>query len=142
VPAVLPGQTDYQLVAEWVAPLKVMDDYRIAFLGVQASAIAFEPQLTPANIQQSFSIVSVQLDFGHPLTVVGAMSVIDQRARARRAALQEELRSKYPALFRKVAPPAERFDRSAIVLGRDQKGAPVMLPERPRLEHAHVIGRK
>jgi hypothetical protein len=31
-------------------------------------------------------------------------------------------------------------DRSAIVLGRDMNGAPVFLPERPRLEHTHVIG--
>jgi len=56
------------------------------------------------------------------------VSVIDDRARARRAAAQEELRGKYPALFRAAAPPAERFDRSAIVLGRDERGAPVMLP--------------
>src|SRR5581483_2836939 len=33
-----------------------------------------------------------------------------------------------------------RLDRTAIVLGRTDAGTPVMLPERARLEHAHVIG--
>src|SRR5262249_36186640 len=33
-----------------------------------------------------------------------------------------------------------RGDRSAIVLGRGQTGKPGFLPQRPRLENAHVIG--
>ena len=68
------------------------------------------------------------------------MSIIEERALARRAAIRAELSAKYPALMPTQKPPAERFDRSAIVLGRDQRGVSVILPERPRLEHAHVIG--
>jgi hypothetical protein len=32
------------------------------------------------------------------------------------------------------------FDPCGIVLGRDERGLPLVLPERPRLEHCHVIG--
>lgn len=67
------------------------------------------------------------------------MSKIGRRAAELRAAVREELRGKYPTLLKKPALPA-RPDRSAIALGRTQAGAPVLLPERPRLEHAHVIG--
>ena len=69
------------------------------------------------------------------------MSKISDRAAARHAALRDELRIQYPSLFPKLrrAPPAP-IDRSAIVLGRNQGGAPVLVPEQLRLQHAHVIG--
>ena len=69
------------------------------------------------------------------------MSKISDRAKARRTALREELRIRYPNLFPKPRSllPAP-VDRSAIVLGRNQGGAPVFLPELLRLQHAHVIG--
>jgi hypothetical protein len=69
------------------------------------------------------------------------MSKIGERAKARRTAVREELRARYPNLFPKPRPalPAP-FDRSAIVLGKNQGGAPVLLPEQLRLQHAHVIG--
>ena len=67
------------------------------------------------------------------------MSVIVERARAKAAERRELLRMRYPGLFR--APVSRtRIDRDAIVLGKDALGHPVFLPERPRLEHAHVIG--
>src|SRR4051812_1977448 len=62
---------------------------------------------------------------------------IGTRAIALREANLAALRAQHPALFPK---PAIVVDRSAIVLGRDQAGSTVFLPERPRLEHAHVIG--
>lgn len=69
------------------------------------------------------------------------MSIIEERARARRAALQAELRAKYPGLFPPPPPaPAAPIDRTAIALGRDDRGRAILLPERPRLEHMHVIG--
>jgi hypothetical protein len=71
---------------------------------------------------------------------MAAVSVVEERAKARRLAIRKDLRAKYPVLFpppRQLAPPV---DRAAIVLGRNAAGAPVLLPERPRLEHAHVIG--
>jgi hypothetical protein len=67
------------------------------------------------------------------------MSVIATRSEARRAALRESLRSAYPTLLRQP-PSVPSVDRSAIVLGRNETGTAVFLPERPRLEHAHVIG--
>ena len=69
------------------------------------------------------------------------MSKISDRAKARRTALREELRIRYPNLFPKPRPALPTpVDRSAIVLGRNQGGAPVFLPEQLRLQHAHVIG--
>ena len=69
------------------------------------------------------------------------MSKISDRAKARRTALREELRIRYPNLFQKPRPALRTpVDRSAIVLGRNQGGAPVLLPEQLRLQHAHVIG--
>jgi Type IV secretion-system coupling protein DNA-binding domain len=62
------------------------------------------------------------------------MSVIDERAMARRVALRNELRAKYPTLLREPA------DATAIVVGKDPKGALVRLPERPRREHMHCLG--
>jgi hypothetical protein len=70
------------------------------------------------------------------------MSKIGDRAKARRAAVREELLTRYPNLFpkpRSALVPAS-VDRSAIVLGKNQGGAPVLLPEYLRLQHAHVIG--
>src|SRR5262249_45493131 len=67
------------------------------------------------------------------------MTEIANRALSRRTALRGLLATMYPALFRQ-SPVAPEFDRSAIVLGRNQSGAPVLLPQRPRREHAHVIG--
>ena len=49
------------------------------------------------------------------------------------------LRLRYPGLCRAPVP-MTRIDRDSIVLGKDALGHPVFLPERPRLEHAHVIG--
>ena len=68
------------------------------------------------------------------------MSNISDRAAARHTALREELRNRYPNIFPKPRPPPAPVDRSAIVLGRNQGGAPVLLPEQLRLQHAHVIG--
>ncbi len=62
----------------------------------------------------------------------------DERARRKLLAIREEVRSRYPTLLGLNRP--ERPDRTAIVLGRDERGAPVVLPERPRLEHCHVVG--
>ncbi len=67
------------------------------------------------------------------------MSKIAERASARQLAVREELRHRYPHLVRGKLSPA-RIDRSAVVLGRDEGGAPVYLPLRARLEHAHCIG--
>jgi hypothetical protein len=68
------------------------------------------------------------------------MSVVAMRATARRIAVREEIRGRYPALCPKPRPVAPPVDRSAIVLGRNQHGGVVLLPQRPRLEHAHIIG--
>src|SRR5205085_6910354 len=63
--------------------------------------------------------------------------VIEERAAARRALIQAELRGQYPALF---PAPRHLIDPTALVLGRNQAGAVVSVPERARLEHAHYIG--
>src|SRR5262249_4065988 len=68
------------------------------------------------------------------------VDTISKRANARRAALRESLRVLYPALCPPPCPAPARVDRSAIVLGRNQGGAPVFLSERARLEHGHCIG--
>jgi type IV secretory pathway VirB4 component len=67
------------------------------------------------------------------------MSEIGKRALTRRAMIHAGLAAMYPALLG-VKPAPAPFDRSAIVLGRNQGGAPIMLPQRPRREHTHVIG--
>ena len=59
------------------------------------------------------------------------------------AAKRGALVSRHPVLRPKVGPPRlppPPFDASAIVLGRNEQGSAVLLPERPRLEHMHVIG--
>jgi hypothetical protein len=67
------------------------------------------------------------------------MSMIGERAQATRLAIRETHRAKFPHLLpaRHTSVPT---DRSAIVLGRNEVGAPIFLPLRTRLEHAHVIG--
>lgn len=68
------------------------------------------------------------------------MSAIAERGRARQREIRASLQAQYPSLFPKQHAPLARVDRSAIVLGRNPAGQPVYLPQRPRLEHAHVIG--
>lgn len=53
--------------------------------------------------------------------------------------LQGSLAAMYPALLRKPVP-IPPVDRTAIALGSSQAGAPVLLPQRARMEHMHVIG--
>jgi hypothetical protein len=67
------------------------------------------------------------------------MGVIRERAEARRAALRSAVAAKYPHLVRLPSAPAP-IDRTAIVLGRNERSVPVFLPLKARLEHAHVIG--
>src|SRR5688500_6675565 len=58
-----------------------------------------------------------------------------------RSVIRAELALRFPKLAArrkpKDQPPA---DTRAISLGRNQAGEAVLLSERPRLEHAHVIG--
>jgi hypothetical protein len=67
------------------------------------------------------------------------MTVIERRAKVRRAAVRETLLIRYPHLLPRPSTPVQ-IDRSAIVLGRNDAGTPVFLPLRARLEHSHVIG--
>ena len=67
------------------------------------------------------------------------MSEITKRAMTRRAMLQGSALRPLPDIGR-AKPQAAAFDRSAIVLGRNQHGNSVLLPQRPRMEHSHVIG--
>jgi hypothetical protein len=57
----------------------------------------------------------------------------------RRQAVRDELRRRFPHLL-PVSRSLARVDRSAIVLGRDERAAPLFLPLRSRLEHMHAIG--
>jgi DNA helicase HerA-like ATPase len=65
------------------------------------------------------------------------MGKIAERAKVHRQAVRDELRLRFPHL---LPAPAPAIDRSAIVLGRDEAGAPLFLPLRARLEHMHAIG--
>jgi Helicase HerA, central domain len=67
------------------------------------------------------------------------MGEIGKRSLRRRDMLRGSLSAMYPTLLAKLSP-APMFDRLAIVLGKDQKGAAVTLPQRPRMEHMHCIG--
>ena len=67
------------------------------------------------------------------------MSEISKRAMTRRAMLRGSLAAAYPTLLGPKPIPAV-MDRSAIALGRNPDAAPVMLPQRARGEHMHVIG--
>lgn len=64
---------------------------------------------------------------------------IATRALALRERRLNALKQAYPTLMRETEP-APAIDRSVVALGMAQHGAPVLLPERPRLEHMHVIG--
>src|SRR5881394_1477342 len=67
------------------------------------------------------------------------MSEIAKRALIQREARFEALKSRFPTLLTPRASPTPT-DRSVIALGRDRNGSAILLPERPRMEHAHVIG--
>ncbi len=67
------------------------------------------------------------------------MKTIGERAIVTRRGLREELEVKHPSFFRRPVPAAP-FDRTAIVAGRNQADDPVLLSERARREHCHVIG--
>jgi len=58
-----------------------------------------------------------------------------------RAAIKQGVAARFPGLAgRRYRRHASPIDLHAIVLGRNSAGELVLLPERPRLEHAHVIG--
>lgn len=59
------------------------------------------------------------------------------RARQRWQTLKSTVEARHAARPARVP---TVYDPSAIALGRNEAGAPVLLPERRRLEHAHVIG--
>ncbi len=71
--------------------------------------------------------------------MVAGMSAIGERAKARRLAMREEVRRKYPHLV-PLARSATGTDRTAIVLGRDEHAAPVFLTLGARMQHALVTG--
>ncbi len=65
------------------------------------------------------------------------MSRLTERARTHRARLRAGILAAHPGL----RPAARRvIDRSALVLGRDLRGAPVAVPLAARLEHTQLIG--
>lgn len=67
------------------------------------------------------------------------MSTIRERAEGIRTNLREALIVQHPVLCRR---PIARtlVDRTAIVAGRSDTGRPILLSERARREHCHVIG--
>lgn len=65
---------------------------------------------------------------------------IARRALALRERRLSVLKQAYPTLLRASKVPATATDRSVVALGMGQHGTPVLLPERPRLEHGHLIG--
>lgn len=67
------------------------------------------------------------------------MSAIGERTKARRLAIREEVRCKHPHLVPR-ARSATGTDRTAIVLGRDERAAPVFLTLGARMQHALVTG--
>src|SRR4029077_19827129 len=68
-----------------------------------------------------------------------AMKTVEERARLIRSDLREALQRQDPTLHRRPPPPAA-IDRTAIIGGRTESGAPILLSERARREHCHVIG--
>ena len=65
------------------------------------------------------------------------MDSIVKRAGARRLAVRETLAERFPVL---CPPLPAQPDRSAVVVGRNERGEAMRLPLRARLEHSHVIG--
>src|ERR1700680_4878504 len=61
-----------------------------------------------------------------------------------RRTFRAEMLARYPRIGTRLSTPKNSqlasFDPGEIVLGRNPAGTPVILPERPRLEHMHVIG--
>lgn len=68
------------------------------------------------------------------------MSAVSKHALAIRTNIRTDLKTRYPALFPQPRLPIVRVDQSTIVLGQDQRGQPLFLPLRARLEHAQFIG--
>jgi hypothetical protein len=68
--------------------------------------------------------------------MAGRPAIADQ-ACERRNALRADLSNRFPRLFRA---PIARVDPDAIVPGRDEHGAPLLLSVRARLEHMLAIG--
>lgn len=69
------------------------------------------------------------------------MSVIADRARERHSTIRANLSTRFPYLVpRHQVTPAITYDPSAIVLGRNERGEPLSLPLKARLEHTQVIG--
>lgn len=66
------------------------------------------------------------------------MDSIIKRASATRLALRKTIAAHFPTLCPLPPLPAQS-DRSAIVLGRNEKGEAVQLPLRARLEHCHAV---
>lgn len=67
------------------------------------------------------------------------MNQITTAAAAKVAALRGALAARFPTLLRKSAKIAAT-DPSAIILGRDERGAMILLPQRARAEHSLCIG--
>jgi hypothetical protein len=65
------------------------------------------------------------------------MDSIVKRASAQRLAVRESVAAHFPVLCPRL--PA-RSDRTAIVVGRNERGDAVRLPLRARLEHCHAVG--
>jgi hypothetical protein len=65
------------------------------------------------------------------------MESIVNRAGARRRAVRETIAERFPTL---CPPLPAQPDRNAVVVGRNERGEPVRLPLRARLEHSHAIG--
>jgi type IV secretion system coupling TraD/TrwB family protein len=63
-----------------------------------------------------------------------------ERLRAERALARQALRETHPALFPKSPTPSAPVERSAIVLGRNERDEAVKVPLKARLEHTHVVG--
>jgi hypothetical protein len=61
-------------------------------------------------------------------------SIIAARAAELRVALRTDVLQRHPSL----CPPT--VDSSALVLGADERGRPVGVPAKARLEHCHVVG--
>jgi hypothetical protein len=81
----------------------------------------------------------MQLSNGGTGVSAKRMRTISERARATRRELRQALEVRHPTLFPRESP-LPTIDRTAIVAGRNEHGLPVLLSERARREHCHVIG--